>query len=35
MPKFEEAYYLENENWEVASFEQLRDPNAYIGATGQ
>ena len=27
MPKFEEAYYLENENWEVASFEQLRDPN--------
>lgn len=27
MPKFEEAYYLENDNWEVVSFKQLEDPN--------
>lgn len=29
MPKFEEVYCLENENLEVASFEQLRDLNEY------
>jgi len=27
VPKFEEAYYLEKENWEVASFRQLSDAN--------
>lgn len=27
MPKFEEAYYLENNNWEVVYFKQLKDPN--------